>query len=74
MHNNIMEKQLFTLAKAIYLLLCITLITACAYRDEGEIDYRRADKPMEVENEQGKITRGTVEKVPSSLKRNRLRH
>ena len=55
MYSNIMEKQFSTLTRIIYIMLCITLITACAYRDEGEIDYRRADiDTVEIENHQGK--------------------
>ena len=58
MYNNIMENQFSTLARIAYIILCITLITACAYRDEGEIDYRRADTEMtEIENKQGEIIR-----------------
>ena len=58
MHNNIMEKQFSTLTRIIYIMLCITLITACAYRDEGEIDYRRADiDPVEVTSKRGETIR-----------------
>ena len=54
MYDNIMEKQFSKLTRIIYIMLCITLITACGYRDEGAIDYRRADiDAVEVKNKQG---------------------
>ena len=31
-----------TLYKVVCVLLCLALINACAYRDEGEVDYRKA--------------------------------
>ena len=36
------QNHFATLYKVVCVLLCLTLINACAYRDEGEIDYRKA--------------------------------
>ena len=56
MYKNIMEKQFSTLTRIACIMLSITLITACASKDEGEIDYRRANLDSEeVENNQGEI-------------------
>ena len=36
------QNHFATLYKVVCVLLCLALINACAYRDEGEIDYRKA--------------------------------